>query len=143
MHDVGCYAPYATATPQPECFTIRSAQAACDVLDQAGWDAARRDRVAEAVTLNLNGHVPEERGAEAHLMMRGVLVDATGLHAWRIHPDSIRKVFDQLPMLDMRDSLLPLFMGEADRHTHCRGHFARRYLQFGLMVRLSPWNAVK
>jgi hypothetical protein len=139
-HDIGFYGRYANPTSATECFTIRSAQAACDLLDQAGWDPARRDRVAEAVTLNVNGRVPPAMGAEAHLMMRGVLVDATGLHAWRMHPDNLSAVFDRLPLLDQQERLWPTFSEEADRHPHCRGRFAKRYLQFGLMVRLSPWN---
>ena len=139
-HDLGFYGRYANPTAATECFTIRSAHAACDILNHAGWDLARRDRVAEAVTLNVNGHVPPELGAEAHLMVRGVLVDATGLHAWRIHPSSVTAVFERLPLLDQREKLWPTFSAEADRHPQCRGHFAKRYLQFGLMVRLSPWN---
>lgn len=140
MHDLGFYGRYAVSTPQSECFTIRSAQAALDCTAQAHWDPARRDRVAEAVTLNLNGHVPVERGMEAHLMMRGVLVDATGMHAWRIHPDNIDGVFRQLPMLDQKQQLWPAFCDEAAKHPCCRGYFAAHYLQFGLMVRLSPWT---
>lgn len=96
--------------------------------------------MAEAITLNLNGHVPLAMGAEAHLMMRGVLVDATGLHAWRIHPDSINGLFRRLPMLDQKEKLWPTFSEEANRQPCCRGYFAKTYLQFGLMVRLSPWN---
>jgi len=139
-HDLGFYGRYATATDDAECFTIRSAQAARDILDEAGWDAARRDRVAEAVILNTNGNVPPAIGVEAHLMMRGVLTDATGMHAWRIHPKTIDAVFARLPLLDQAQELWPTFSAEADRHPQCRGYFAKRYLQFGLMIRLSPWN---
>lgn len=139
-HDIGLYGPYAQATPDAECFSIRSAQAACDIMDAAHWSPARRDRVAEAITLNLNGHIPEAQGHEAHLMMRGVLVDATGMHAWRIHPDTLDAVFQQLPLLDQRRQLWPLFSAEADLHPHCRGCFAKRYLQFGLMVEMAPWR---
>ncbi|HSW15516.1 MAG TPA: HD domain-containing protein [Solimonas sp.] len=140
-HDLGFYGRYAESTRDSECFTIRSAQAACEIIDRSGgWDPARRDRVAEAVVLNTNGHVPEALGAEAHLMMRGVLVDATGMHAWRVNPQNLREVFAQLPLLDQREQLWPTFRNEACRHPACRGHFAARWLQFGLMVRLSPWK---
>jgi hypothetical protein len=139
-HDLGFYGRYAAPTRHAECFTIRSARSACDIAKQCGWDQARQDRVAEAVILNVNGHVPPTNGVEAFLMMRGVLVDATGLHAWRIHPDSIDGVFRRSPMLDQKDKLWPTFAEEADRHPSCRGYFAKRYLQFGLMVKLSPWS---
>lgn len=140
LHDIGLYGDYAHATPDAECFSIRSARAASDLADREGWDGERRDRLAEAITLNLNGHVPPEQGHEAHLMMCGVLVDATGLHAWRINPGNIESVFRRLPRLDQDAQLWPLFSAEACRHPGCRGHFAKRYLQFGLMVENSPWH---
>ncbi len=139
-HDLGFYGRYAMATPDAECFTIRSAHAAHDIACDAVWDTARIERLQEAVILNANGDVPPSVGMEAHLMMRGVLVDATGIHAWRIHPKSVNAVFDHLPMLDQREQLWPTFSYEADQHPCCRGHFAKNVLQFGLMVRMSPWN---
>jgi hypothetical protein len=139
-HDLGFYGRYAEPTPDAECFTIRSARSASDIAKAATWDLAREERLAEAVILNANGHVPPAVGVEAHLMMRGVLADATGIHAWRMHPDSIKKVFDHLPMLDQKEKLWPTFRDEANRQPRCRGYFAKNYLQFGLMVRLSPWT---
>lgn len=137
-HDLGFYGQYAEPSHSAECFTIRSARAATDVTP--GWERARQDRLAEAVILNANGHVPATTGTEAHLMMRGVLVDATGLHAWRINPHSINQVFDRLPSLDQSLRLWPTFRDEASHHPDCRGCFAKNYLQFGLMVKMSPWN---
>jgi hypothetical protein len=139
-HDLGFYGRYAEPTHDAECFTIRSARSASDIAKAAAWDPAREERLAEAVILNANGHVPPALGVEAHLMMRGVLVDATGIHAWRIHPNSIKEVFDHLPMLDQKEKLWPTFRDEANRHPCCRGYFAKNYMQFGLMVGLSPWN---
>lgn len=139
-HDIGFYGNDTTSSHDTECFTIRSARSACDITAHASWDQAREERLAEAVILNANGHVPPAMGAEAHLMMRGVLVDATGMHAWRIHPKSIDQVFQHLPMLDQPEKLWPMFRDEANQHPCCRGHFAKNYMQFGLMVRLSPWN---
>jgi hypothetical protein len=95
--------------------------------------------VAEAIVRNVNGHVPSE-GVEAHLMMRGVLVDATGLHASRIHPQSIDAVLDRLPRLGIKKKLGPVFRGEAERHPQCRGYFAETYLCFGLLIRTAPWK---
>jgi len=138
-HDLGFYGRYAEATPDAECFSIRSARAAGEIVENARWDRARTERLQEAVILNLNGHVPPE-SPEAHLMMRGVLVDATGVHAWRINPQSVDAIFDHLPRLDLRNKLGPMFRGEADRHPQCRGYFAETYLCFGLFVRTSPWK---
>ena len=139
-HDLGFYVRYAEATRDAECFSIRSARSAGEIADAAGWDRARAERVQEAIIFNVNGHVPPDDGVEAHLMMRGVLVDATGLHAWRINPQSIDAVFDRLPRLDIRTKLGPVFLGEADRHPRCRGYFAETYMHFGLLIRTSPWK---
>jgi len=139
-HDLGFYGHYADATPDAECFSIRSARAAGEVTAKAGWDGARAERLQEAIIRNVNGHVPQQDGMEAHLMMRGVLVDATGLHAWRINPRSVDAVFDHLPRFDIRTQLGPTFRGEADRHRQCRGYFAETYLCFGLLVRTAPWK---
>jgi hypothetical protein len=139
-HDLGFYGRYAEATQDAECFSIRSARAAGEIAETAGWDRARAERLQEAIILNVNGHVPPHDGTEAHLMMRGVLVDATGLHAWRINPQSVDAIFDHLPRLDLRAKLGPIFRGEADRHPQCRGYFAETYMRFGLLIRTSPWK---
>jgi len=139
-HDLGFYGRYAEATQDAECFSIRSARAAGDIVESVGWDGARAERLQEAIILNVNGHVPQQTGKEAHLMMRGVLVDATGLHAWRINPQSVNAVFDRLPRLDLRTKLGPVFLGEANRHPRCRGYFAETYMCFGLLIRTAPWK---
>ena len=82
--------------------------------------------------------VDDEPGIRSSV--RGVLADATGMHAWRINPKTVDAVFERLPLLDQAAHLWPTFSAEADRHPQCRGYFAKRYLQFGLMIRMSPWN---
>jgi hypothetical protein len=140
LHDAGFFGRYATAAPEAECFAIRGANAALELLRDAGWDAARRERVAETIILHVNGTVPPEQGIEAYLMERGVLLDTTGLYAWDLNPSCVTRVFEQHPLLDQREQLWPLFSREAHAHPRCRGRFAERYLQFGLLIRLSPWR---
>lgn len=139
-HDLGLYGRYAHPVPGEECFSIRSARCAGDIADAYGWDAGRKDRIAEALTLNLNGHVPLSHGAEAHLIMRGVMADITGIHGWRMNPKNVEGLFQRYPLLDQRERLWPLFRDEADRHPCCRHYFAKTYLQFGLLIRWSPWR---
>jgi hypothetical protein len=140
LHDVGLCGRFAQVTPEAECFAVRSARAALDVLERAGWPLARRERAAEAIALHVNGAVGREQGIEAHLMQRGVLLDATGVYGWEIDPGSAAAVFARHPLLDQRAGLWPLFRREATAHPACRGYFVMRYLQFGLLVRLSPWR---
>jgi hypothetical protein len=68
------------------------------------------------------------------------MLDVTGLHAWSLHPATVQGVFGRHPRLEQRRDLWPVFSQEADAHPACRGFFAKRYLQFGLLVRLAPWD---
>jgi hypothetical protein len=104
----------------------------------SGVEGGRRDRLEEAITLNLNGRVPARLGVEADLMMRGVLLDVTGLYAWRINPLDVKELFAQAPLLDQPHRLWPLFRDEAQRHRQCRAHFAVRWLGFGFLMRHNP-----
>jgi hypothetical protein len=137
-HDVGLCAHSSSVSAQEQCFSIRGAHWATEIAESARWSKERTDRLAEAITLNLNGRVRRRLGAEAHLMMRGVLVDVTGLYAWCVKPADIREVFQDFPRLDQRTKLPPAFRAEASRHPECRAHFALRYLGFGLLMRHPP-----
>jgi len=139
-HDLGFFGPHARATPDAECFTIRGADAALALAARHGWEPARAERAAEAITFHVNGAVALDDGHEAFLMQRGVLLDVAGMYAWDLDPRSVRAVFGRHPLLDQREQLWPTFRREANDHPRCRGHFANRWLGFGLLVRLSPWR---
>jgi hypothetical protein len=138
-HDVGLFLPCSPGTSNASCFSIRGAEWASEIARQAGWKAGRRNCLEETITLNLNGRVPAHLGVEAHLMMRGVLLDVTGMYAWRVNPIDVEEVFALTPLLDQRQRLWPLFRDEARRHPKCRGHFAVCWLGFGFLMRHSPW----
>ncbi len=136
-HDVGLCPTGGEDSDNEECFSLRSADWAVKIAREAGWRQERRRRLAEAIVLNLNGRVPESLGAEAHLMMMGVLADATGVYSWRINPTNRDAVLAAYPLLDQRPSLPTLFNTEADRHPHCRGYFASHFLGFGVLMRFA------
>lgn len=140
-HDVGLCTSSSPVYPVPSnerCFSIRGARWATAIATNAGWDPRRTDRLAEAITLNLNGRVPPTLGVEAHLMMRGVLVDVTGLNASCIEARQIHGLFQQVQRLGQRKKLPPAFRAEAICHPECRAHFAFRGLGFGLLMRHPP-----
>lgn len=137
-HDVGLCTSSASVPPAAQCFSIRSADWATDIAKNAGWSTERTDRLGDAITLNLNGRVSRTRGLEAHLMMRGVLADVTGLYAWCVDATEVQTLFQQVPRLDQRTKLLPVFRTEADRFPDCRGRFALRWLGFGLFMTHPP-----
>ena len=125
-HDVGLCVGRSSPSSSEQCFSIRGANWASDIAMNAGWKTQRTDRLAEAITLNLNGRVPPTLGVEAHLMMRGVLVDVTGLYAWCVERSQIQGLFRQFPRLNQRTKLPVVFRSEADRQPECRAHFAMR-----------------
>ncbi len=140
LHDLGLLAPYLGGPGRPECFTLRGADAASKLVEGAGWDAERRDRLAEVITLHANVRVGLEHGLEAHLMNAGVLVDVTALRIWEINAQDVVALVERLPRLDMKRRLWGVWKAEADAHPACRGHFANRYLQFGHRVRSAPFS---
>jgi len=71
-------------------------------------------------------------------MMRGVLLDVTGLYAWCVDQSQLQGLFQQIPRLDQRTELPLAFRAEADRQPECRGHFALRWLGFGVLMRHPP-----
>jgi hypothetical protein len=139
-HDVGLCPGSAPPSPGERCFSIRGADWATDIAMHAGWKTERVDRLAEAITLNVNGRVPRKSGVEAHLMMHGVLVDVTGLYAWQVDRSQVQGLFQRYPRLGQRTKLPIAFQAEAHRQPECRGHFALRWLGFGLLMRHPPWE---
>jgi hypothetical protein len=137
-HDVGLLDIPGPQTQSYPCFSIRSAHWAMGIARDAGWDAARVDTLGEAITLNLNGVVPRRHGVTARLMMLGVLADVTGIYRWRADPAKVRTLYRELPVLDQQPKLTDLFVSEANRHVHCRGHFAVHRLGFALLMRHAP-----
>jgi hypothetical protein len=145
-HDVGLLLPSGPHSPaageqelrDAECFSIRGAVWAMDIARRFHWSDDRTSKLGEAVTLNLNGRVPISRGLEAHLMMRGVLADITGLNAWRVDRATRAQLYKKFRVLDQRTTLVEIFQEESSEHPHCRGNFALRCLRLGYLMRHAP-----
>lgn len=140
-HEVGLCTSSSPICPVPSnqrCFSIRGARWAAGIARNDGWSPARIDQLQEAITLNLNGRVPLRLGVEAHLMMRGVLLDVTGFNAVCLDPGLVQALFQQVARLDQRTQLPPAFSAEARRQPGCRAHFAVCALGFGFLMRHPP-----
>lgn len=140
-HDVGLLDSPGPQTDQYPCFALRGAQWAMGIARDAGWEEPRIERLGDTVTLNLNGTVQRRRGVEARLMMLGVLADVTGIHRWRVDPETVRGLYTEFPVLDQDPRLAASFAAEASRHVDCRARFALR-LGFGLLMKHAPGVAV-
>ena len=124
LHDQG------VLEPADRCFTLRGADEAEEI---AGAVAA------EAITLHLNAAVSVEQGAEAHLLHDAVLLDAVGLHAWKLKREAIERVRARHPRLKFTQESGPILGAQARAIPRCRTAAAMRS-GFGLALRLSPWQ---
>lgn len=112
------------------CFTLRGA----DEAEQMAGAVA-----AEAITLHLNPAVSVGQGAEAHLLHDAVLLDAVGLHAWKLKREAIDRVRARHPRLRFTQESVPILGAQARAIPRCRTAAAMGS-GFGLALRLGPWQ---
>jgi hypothetical protein len=95
LHDVGLF--QVSPPPTEHCFTVGGTREAGRIAKDAGWDEARQDRIAVAITTNLNAFVPlDEFGPEAHFMRVGGLVEVIA-QEWKVHPENLAQILRQYP----------------------------------------------
>jgi hypothetical protein len=136
LHDVGLF--QASPPANEHCFTVGSAREARRIAAQAGWDEARQDRVAVAITTNLNAFVPEaEYGPEAHFMRVGGGVEVLA-QEWKVHPENVAEILGRHPRDGFIDDSLAHVAREAKRNP--RGRFACLGPLFPMLVRRSSFS---
>lgn len=137
MHDA-CLTPRTPPPPHEHCFTVACAREARRIAAAAGWDEARLDRMALAITSNLNGSVPlEQFGAEAHFLTAGGEVEVLA-QEWKVHPENLAEILHRHPRTHMAEDLLPRVAAEAKRNPGCR--FDCLNPLFPFMVRRSSFG---
>jgi hypothetical protein len=116
LHDVGLF-----ASPGDErCFTVASAREARRIATEAGWDEARQDRMAMAITSNLNSTVPlEEFGPEAFVLSEGGIVEVAG-QPWKVHPENLAEILGRFPRDGFVADSVQRVRSERERHPGCR-----------------------
>jgi hypothetical protein len=137
FHDAGVVEP--DRSDGGRCFTLKGAADAESHLAAARWPAERCAIAAEAITLHVNPAVPPERGAEAHLLHDGVLLDAVGLRAWNLRREAIELVRARHPRLRFSQEGRRLLAAQAKAVPGCR-IAAAMGAGFGLALRLGPWQ---
>jgi len=138
LHDVGLY-PKAVAEVEGMDFTVRGAQIARRVTQEAGWSQDRIDLAAQAITINANGRVSTRWGAEAHFARLAPLVDAVG-QCWKVEPDDARAIFSAWPEQDLDRVILSAVAEEAARHPGSRFALFRPLFPFLVMNCHSRWH---
>ncbi len=139
LHDMGLTEQQGAAEDRPACFSSIGAERAGEILDDAGWDAHRRDIVCEAITLHLNLAVELDDGPEAHLLNQATALDTTGLRLWKLQPDVIKRVIEQHPRLGQNAALATCWRAEAQRFPDSRAGWLEHRLKFSRRLASAPF----
>lgn len=137
LHDLALTDRHRDYAPMP-CFGARAGLLARDWSHARGWDAARAATLADAISLHLNAVVPAEHGPEAQLLQAAAALDVIGLRHWDLAPETVAAVLARHPRHAMKRAGYPAFVAEA--HAGTRTWLLQRWLQFGTLVRLSPFR---
>ena len=136
MHDVGLFQVSPPATEH--CFSVGSAREARRIATDAGWDEERQDRMAAAITSNLNPFVPIDTfGLEAHFMSTGGLVEVIA-QEWKVAPENLADILERFPRKGFAEDALLHVRAEVKQNPGCR--FACLDPLFPMMVRRSAFS---
>lgn len=119
------------------CFAHDGAEQTLEFLEAHGVEAARRERIADAVCLHVRVDVPAALGVEAHLVHAGAGVDVVGRRLHELSPTLRRAVLERHPRLDLVDVLTRSFREERRQHPTAR---ISRWVQSGFLsfIRNNP-----
>ena len=131
LHDIGLTAPTEEGMDQrisgyplrsAPCFAVRGAGVARGLATKHDWRAARRDALADAISVHVNVRVTRHQGIEAHLLNAGSALDVVGFRLHRLAPETVRSVEDEWPRgHSFRDEMWRVWLREAEAHPECRG----------------------
>jgi len=135
-HDVALFDP--SPPPSERCFTVGCARRAREIATRCGWDRERQDRMAMAITANLNPVVPAAvHGAEAHFLSLGGRVEVLA-EEWKVHPENLAEILSRHPRGGLAKDALAHVDQERRRHPGCR--FACLHPLFGWMLSRSHFT---
>jgi hypothetical protein len=140
LHDIGLAPPFNAGEPPKPCFTLTGAAIAEQIGEAARWSAARKETVADAITMHLNLWVSPELGAEAHLVHAGAYLDALGARYPRVAPQTIAWILERYPRHGTKRELIDRVRDEARVSPGTRTSFYHRWLMSGLFVRTAPFD---
>jgi predicted HD phosphohydrolase len=140
LHDLGLTERYAGGPASIHCFTLRSAEPARALVEKAGWNAARCDALAEAITLHVNVHVGKPHPPEARFLNASTALDVTGLRCWEFPPETMRAILARHRRLGLKAVILRAWNAEAKARPASRAAFLNRYLWFNRRIRGAPFE---
>jgi hypothetical protein len=135
LHDLGLTERYGHPTPTA-CFTLASADGACELAARHGYDEQRRETLASAITYHLNVRVTlDAAGAEAYLLTAGVALDVVGSRARDVTAEQRAAVEARHPRLGFREAFTERYRASAAATPEGRAAFHLRWLGFARLVK--------
>jgi len=138
LHDIGLTSH--AALPSDQCFTLRSARKAADILRRAGASEVQVGCVSEAITLHLNLDVGLAQGIEAHLLQAGAGLDVVGQRSHEVPKLLQRAVVANYPRLGFKHSFCQCMQAQAEDTPNSRTGFYVRRLGFLDLIRKAPFT---
>lgn len=141
LHDLGMTDRHCAHAPDCSCFAGQSAFAALDTMGRFGWPAARTTRLADAVSLHMNGHIPLVPGGdvEAHLLQQGTAVDVVGSRLHDLDQGFRDEVLARHPRLGFSRVFAEFIAAEARKHPRSRAALMHQ-LGLPLMIKFNPYQ---
>jgi hypothetical protein len=136
LHDVGLFQRSPPANEH--CFSVGSAREARHIATDAGWNEARQDHIAAAITTDINPFVSlDEFGPEAHFMSVGGLVEVLA-QEWKAHRENVTERLKCFPRAGFAAETVRCVRNETKLNPGSR--FAYLNPMFTTMVRLTSFN---
>lgn len=101
LHDLGMTEVHHGKHAGCHCFAVDGALAAQDWAARFGWPPEQQERLAEAISLHMNGYVAAESGAEAHLLQQGAACDVVGSRYYEMSHGYRTDILERYPRQDL------------------------------------------
>lgn len=119
------------------CFTLRSAEVAKQVGEDAGWPVERTRLAGHAVTMHFNMHVAKDEPPEARLVNAGAGLDVASARRWLIDKETVAAVLARHPRHGFEDHFAELLDQHMRKAPRTRCGVVCRYGGFKTYVRRS------
>lgn len=138
LHDLGLTEKFAPEAN--ECFALAGARGARKLLQADGVPAEWIDRVCDAIALHLEVVVPVSRGAEAHLVHAGAVLDVLSLGRRQLHPESVAAVLAAWPRDEFGARIAQALTNAQMTAPSSRIAFYCRHAQFAERAASARWS---
>ncbi len=141
FHDLGLTSSLHGKLEGAECFTLESAQAGQQFLQQHDVAEETQDTIFGAITLHLNPIVDgKENGWIAHYLNAGTACDVIGARYGEIHKSDRQTVLQRYPRGTFKSDLIRIFEQEAAMRPCSRIALMNRF-GFLKMIQCAPFSS--